>query len=205
MTEISYVVVGDTSRVTDAVSLAEDLGASLALDKDRRWGPGTNHIRAWVLGNTEICDWVVVVEDDAILCTDFLLHAEKALQDAPTPLVSFYLGTNYPSHLAHRAKEVVEHAEKYHLEWVKLNTLNHAVCVAIRQNYVDDMLNFVTRRRSRPIDENITEWAQIRRIQASYPTLSLVDHRDEEPVIRQNQRSDATPRSLPRRALRFRG
>ncbi|QEM41561.1 n-acetylglucosaminyltransferase [Gordonia phage Forza] len=205
MTEISYVVVGDSSRTEDALNLAEDLGASLALDKDRRWGPGVNHMRAWILGNTSECDWIVVVEDDAILCTDFLLHAEKALEDAPTPLVSFYLGTNYPSHLARKAKELVEHAEKYHLEWVKLYTLNHAVCVAIQQTHVDDMLDYVSKLKKRPIDEAITEWAQRRRIEASYPTVSLVDHRDETPVIQQQERSDTTARTLPRRALRFRG
>lgn len=205
MTAVSYTVVGDSRRKILATRLADRLEASLALDVDGRWGPGVNHARAWVLGNTEKCDWICVIEDDAILCTDFIRLSEKALANAPTPVVSFYLGSNYPTNLAPRAVEVQRHAEDNKQDWLQLNTLNHAVCVAIRESHVDDMLRYVTDRPKLDIDAAMSEWAQVRGIKVSYPTVSLVDHLDDEPVIDQHKRSDHQSRGKPRKALRFLG
>lgn len=205
MTIVSYAVVGDSRRKILATRLADRLDASLALDVDGRWGPGVNHIRAWVLGNTEKCDWICVIEDDAILCTDFIRLSEKMLTNAPTPVVSFYLGSNYPTNLASRAVEMQKHAEENKHEWLQLNTLNHAVCVAIKVCWVDDMLKYVANRPKLDIDAAISEWTQIRGIKVSYPTASLVDHLDDESVIDRNKRSDRQDRGKPRKALRFLG
>ena len=202
---ISYVVVGDSRRKILATRLADRLNASLALDIDGRWGPGVNHIRAWVLGNTEKCDWICVLEDDAILCTDFLRQAEKTLSNAPSSVVSFYLGSNYPSSLAPRAAQMQKHAEENKSDWLQLNTLNHAVGIAIQQARVDDMIEYVTKRSKLDIDAAMSEWAQVRQIPVSYPTASLVDHLDDEPVITRKNRSDQGVRNLPRKARRFLG
>lgn len=204
MSNISYVVIGDTRRKDRAVDLAHKLNASLALDTDGRWGPTVNHRRGWTLGNTEKCDWVVVIEDDAILCDNFLDNARDALDNAPTPLVSFYLGTSYPAHLVCKAEQMLEKAENEGDDWLQLDTLNHAVCVALRVPLVDSMLDYVAERR-RPIDEAITEWAQSMRVKVSYPVISLVNHLDDETIIAQNQRSDRVKRDKPRKAFRFLG
>lgn len=202
MGSISYVVIGDTRRKEKAINLANKLNASLALDNDGRWGPTVNHCRGWTLGNTEKCDWIVVIEDDAILCNNFLENVAVALENAPTPLVSFYLGTSYPTHLVAKAQAALEKAENQGDEWVLLRTLNHAVCVALRQPLVESMLEYVVSRKL-PIDEAITEWAKSLRIQASYPVMSLVDHLDDDTIIEQNQRSDSVKRLKPRKAFRF--
>ena len=204
MLNISYVVVGDHRRLDRATSLANDLCASLALDKDGRWGPGVNHMRAWILGNTTKCDWICVLEDDAVLCTEFLKHAEEALRNAPSPLVSFYLGTNYPSNKAARAEAEVSAAVEAERDWITLPSLNHGVCIALRQEHVNSMIEYATKSK-RPIDEAINEWSQMRRIKTSYPTYSLVDHLDEDILITNSQRSDRQERLLPRRAIKFRG
>lgn len=202
---ISFVVVGDYRRLDLATRLAKDIGCSLALDVDHRWGPGINHIRAWVLGNTTTCDWVCVIEDDAILCDDFVKQAEQALMTAPSPLVSFYLGTSYPPHRVKIAESELSRSIDEDRDWVTLATLNHAVCVALRQDYVSDMIDYVAKRPGVPIDDAISEWALMKHVPVNYPVDSLVDHLDSEPVISANDRGDSTARTLPRRAMRFRG
>lgn len=201
---INYAVVGDTRRIDLAISLTYSLEASLALDKNGQWGPGVNHRRAWTIANSEDADWIVVLEDDAELCKDFLKHAERALSEAPTDVVSFYLGTNYPIPHAQVAERRVLEAESLGQRWIEMSTLNHAVAVAVRQSHVRDMLHFVA-TQDLPIDEAITQWAKVRRIRVSYPIVSLVDHMDHFSVIDQKDRSDSVERRLPRRALRFLG
>ncbi|AKJ72561.1 glucosyltransferase [Gordonia phage GMA2] len=202
---VNYTVVGDTRRKSQALDLVEKLDASLALDSHGRWGPGINHLRAWVLGNTLKSDWIAVIEDDAILCDDFVEKVDKLLETAPTDVVSLYLGTGYPRHLVRSAQSAVELAESRGENWLTLHTLNHAVCVLVRQSRVNDMLSVILPRRHHAADEAISEWAQLRGIRISYPTVSLVDHRDEEPIISSSKRSDNEKRSLARRAFRFLG
>lgn len=181
--------------------LADQLEASVALDNGS-WGPGVNHVRAWRLAQHEDAEWVCVVEDDAILCSEFHRHAIEALSATQTNVVSFYLGTNYPTHLARKARSAVLEAERVGKRWVNLATLNHAVCVAVRAEYVDLMLERVV-KSNQAIDDAISEWAQMRRFQVGYPIPSLVDHRDEPTLI--ENRTDSVIRAKPRRAIRFLG
>ncbi|QBZ72701.1 glucosyltransferase [Gordonia phage Phendrix] len=201
MTEISYVVVGDSRRARRAYNLAGRLGASVALDLEGKWGPGINHRRAWILGNTEKCDWIVVMEDDAILCTNFLEKAEKALVDAPTDIVSFYLGTGYPLQHQSEIRRRVAIADETDASWIQMRSMNHAVCIAMKQELVTPMLDHVATSR-KPIDEAIGKWARTQQILVSYPVESLVDHADEETLIKH---PDGIARTKPRRAIRFAG
>lgn len=202
MTVISYVVVGDTRREAQAKALANKLHAPLALDTAGRWGPSANHLRAWILGNTEPCDWICVIEDDAILCNDFLTKAEKTLCDTSHQAVSFYLGTNYPTNLAPFAEKKAKSAAERGDTWIELSTLNHAVAVAIRQTHAAKLIEYLERSKS-STDEAINQWLQMRRYRVCYPLPSLVDHLDEQSIIAPQSRSDRKDRVLPRKAVFF--
>lgn len=195
---VSTAVVAHSARKHHAYDLAATLDASLAYDPAGTYGPGTNHRRAWQLANTSAAHWIMVVEDDALPCADFINQLAALLPTAPTPVVSLYLGTNYPPHLAPRALRAQAEAARQGEPWLTLATCNHAVALAIRQPLVDHMLANID--TDLPIDEAISDWATQHGHAISYPTISLVDHRDEPTVI---NHPDGQPRSLPRRAIAY--
>lgn len=198
MVSVSAVVVAHTARTAHAYPLAQTLGASLVMDDGSLGGRG-NHARAWQLHDTA-SDWCLVAEDDAILCTNFMPRLTELLPTAPSPVVSLYLGTGYPLHLVEQAAHAQADAELRGDDWLTLPTMNHAVAIAIRQSLVADMLTCID--LSLPIDEGIGAWARQAGHEVSYPTLSLVDHRDEPTLT---QHPDGIGRTRPRRALRFAG
>lgn len=198
---VATAVVAHSGRAAHAYDLAATLGASIAMD-DGTIGPGHNHLRAWTL--TRHGDWALVIEDDAILATNFTGHLHRLLPTAPTPIVSLYLGTNYPPHLYPAALEADEAARHAGEDWATLPTMNHAVAIAIRGNLVDDMIRTVAPAVALdvPIDRAIGDWAAHRDTQISYTCPSLVDHRDEPTLI---AHPDGHARSKPRKAIRFAG
>ncbi|MGP3708500.1 hypothetical protein [Gordonia paraffinivorans] len=195
---VSTAIVAHHTRKAWATDLAIATDASLALDPGL-WGPGHNHRRAWQLANTTAADWILVIEDDAILCTNFTARLHAALETAPTPVVSLYLGTNYPTRYATTTTQAITQADQTGAHWITQPTLNHAVAVAIQQHHVTPMLNH-TEHTNKPIDEAITQWMRTNNIRCSYTHPSLVDHRDNDTVI-----DGRTPRLLPRKAHRFAG
>lgn len=197
---VSTAIVAHSTRKAQAFDLAITLDASIAYDLGD-CGPGVNHRRAWQLANTPAADWVCVIEDDAILCTDFRAQLEQTLSTAPTPVVSLYLGTGYPLHLVEVAQRAADQAASRGEQWITLPTCNHAVALCIRQDLVADMLEH-TESSSLPIDEAIGAWARDRRRQISYPVVSLVDHADGPTVI---AHPDGIARTRARRAIKFEG
>lgn len=197
---VSTAIVAHSTRKAQAFDLAITLDASIAYDLGDH-GPGANHRRAWQLANTSAADHVLVIEDDAVLCSNFRDRLAALLDSAPTPIVSLYSGTSYPLHLADQAANAATQAEANGHDWFTLPTLNHAVAVCIRQDHVDSMLDH-TNGSPLPIDEAIGAWASDHHTAVSYTAPSLVDHADGPTVI---DHPDGLGRTLPRRAIRFAG
>lgn len=195
---ISTAVVAHTIRKAHAFDLAIALDASVAYDMGEH-GPGVNHRRAWELANTSAADWVLVIEDDAVLCSEFRDRLADALATAPTPVASLYLGTGYPLHLVDQAAEAMRHARAQQEPWLTLSTLNHAVAICIQQHLVADMLDH-TADTDLPIDEAIGHWATTTGTLISYSVPSLVDHRDQPPIT---AHPDGLGRTRARRAIAF--
>lgn len=197
---ISTAVVAHSARKAQAFDLAIQLDASVAYDLGEH-GPGTNHRRAWELANTSAADWVLVVEDDAVLCTDFRKQLEKLLPTTPTPVVSLYAGTNYPYIKCDMAAHAAAQAEAQGTPWFTMRDMHHAVAICIRQHLVASMLDH-THHSHMPIDEAIGAWAQAHDIKVSYTHPQLVDHADGATIT---AHPDGITRTRPRKALKFAG
>lgn len=81
-----------TERFDRAVALARQLkNCSIIVDPDGLWKGGSrNQLRTWEALKADPPGWALAVEDDAILHPDFWDRANRLLQTAPSPVVSFY-------------------------------------------------------------------------------------------------------------------
>lgn len=184
------VVVAHTARQAMADSLAADVGAAHVCLDDGTLGAEHNHRRAWDWHNTHTRDgFALVLEDDAVPVPGFRDQLTAALDAAPAPIVSLYLGTGHPrQHQPLIERAIV--AAGHDVDWLIADHLLHAVAVAIRADLLPIALD------DRPTDEAISAWARARRHPIAYCWSSLVDHADEPSVItaRADHRTDTRPR-----------
>lgn len=186
-------IVGHTARRQQAEALAERIGAWLSLD-DGTLGCEGNHRRVLAHLAEVDADHVVVLEDDAQPVEDFHTQVAAALDAAPAPVISFYLGTGYPLRWQGAIRRALQRADHQDAAWITSTRLLHAVGYAIRGDIIDDLLDHMP---PLPIDEAITAWCKTRGHQVAYTVPSLVDHADHDTVITRR-----APRRRPRRAHR---
>lgn len=119
----------------------------------------------------------MVLEDDALHVSSWHAQLEAALETAPTPIVSFYLGRLRPP----TCLDALDKADANDAHWIVSNHCLHAVALAIRTELVDDMLRAL--RAYLPIDQAIGRWARQRAHEVAWAP-SLVDHADIGSLIR---------------------
>lgn len=193
-------VVGDVRRKTQAYDLAASLDADLVLDTQAS-GLTANGQRAWTAAAMTNAEWTVVVEDDAIPCTDFNTHLTTALENAPCDVVSLYCGTSYPLQAQDVYRQAITLANQHGDHYLTLPNLWHTVGVAIRTHLVRHMIEHIA-DTTLPLDEAITTWMHTTNRPVAYTWPSLVDHRDDTTII---NHPDGLGRTMPRRAWRFAG
>ena len=142
--------------------------------------------------------WSVVLEDDAIPVENFRPQLDEALDNAPTPIVSLYLGRKRPPHLQDFIRQAIHHADQQDACYITATAMLHAVGVAIRTDLVQPMLD-ATESVAPPWDYTIGTWAQAEHHTISYLVPSLVDHADDDTLI---THPDKMPRAKGRTAWR---
>ena len=182
---IEYAVVGHHSRRESATKLARTLNAALAMDEG---GTGSlrNHDLAWMMAYNPDADWIVVLEDDAILLNDFERHVQEALQHVPRDgAVSFYTGTGQP--FRYPVSAAVKKALRRGASWLRANSLYWGPAVALPVHHVQPMLRFV-KDIDRPYDQRLGLYLLANRYPCFYTMPSLVDHQDGESLIQASDR-----------------
>lgn len=190
---ISIAVVAHTTRHAMAYALAEHVSADYLTVDDGTLDAAGNHANAWQWHtNNTPTGWAVVLEDDAQPVPHFRAQLTAALNAAPAPIVSLYLGTNYPRHWQTRIRNTLDTHPTAH--WLISDHLLHAVAVAIHAELLPITLDH------RPTEDAITRWARQHQHPIAYCIPSIVDHADTSTTI--THRHDPTPRNQPRRAWR---
>ena len=196
-------IVAHIDRLYQAEALADTVNAEYINVDDGTLGCNANHKRVWKHLHTHASDeWLIVLEDDAVPVNDFLAQAHAALAQAPTPVVSFYLGRHHIPTLdvEHDKQQAILKAEAADASWITSRELHHAVAVAIRRGYAEAMLHHVDQIGDFfPIDEAIGHWARNNGIDISYTWPSLIDHADMPTLFRHH---DKLPRPPGRVAYR---
>ena len=167
----------------DALSLAEKIQAeAITIDMDGM-GCTENHCRALEWLNESQGDWVCVLEDDALITNNFRQQLEMAVAKAPSPIVSLYLGRGRPKGAQHLiAKAIVQNpSSTIDHNWIVSTYMLHAVGYVIRKSLLPELIEWL--QEQEPIDEAISDFAQQNHLAISYTRPSLIDHRDDQPVI----------------------
>lgn len=168
---IPLAIVAHKSRSLRAEKLADVLKAEFIATDDGTLGPGANHDVAWQWHSQDNASpWSVVLEDDAVPVKGFREQLAMALEAAPSPVVSLYLGRGRPPHV----QPAIMRVAATEANWWQAHTLLHCVGVAIKTALIGDML--AERIRGLPIDESIGNWADYRQLIVSYCNPSIVDH-----------------------------
>lgn len=192
-TQVKFVVVAHHKRIKAARKLCGRLDAHLLIDYDDH-GANWNHRRAleWANGQQS---HVVVVEEDALPVDEFISAAYDWIEQYPSELISFYLGTGRPPQYQLEIASKLIAADKVQAEFITLPRLIHGVCYSVPPQHIARVLSRWD--NSKPADYAVGDAYGGCVI---YPCYSLVDHADGEPVERHPDGSSRTER---RRAWRL--
>jgi hypothetical protein len=188
-------IVAHNARATHAHQLMEQVGATYMSMDNGTLGCEGNHRKVWDWLAGRDTTWSVVLEDDCVPCDDFTAQLEQVLSVAPTPIVGLYLGTGTPPGWQQDIQTARDNHPDAHWYSTRFNLIN-AVGVAIRTNLLP-----LTVQAGLPVDQGIANWCRTNHHTVAYVNPSIVDHRDEQPVIK--DRHDGVRRDKPRKAWAF--
>ena len=119
----------------------------------------------------------LVLQDDAILCDNFIERAEALLKE-PDAVYSFYLGARK----AHKFPKVESE--------IKTNWLSWGVAVCIPTKIIPHMMGWCSVQPSDvPDDTRIARYCKAKGISVIYPLPSIVNHRHDEQSLVGNANS----------------
>lgn len=176
MNNISVVVMANRKRESWALDLSKQLGnCPIAWDPHPRFNIGNiweNCKRAWMLQDKKK-KWGIVIQDDAILCKDFLKKAEEHLERAEKLgcAVQFYIGNN--PHYEEQFRENLRNG------YVIKPELSWGVAIALPTELIFEMISFGDSYRGWQDDIKIKHFLLKKQISTYYALPGLVDHRQE--------------------------
>lgn len=181
-------VVAHISRVRLADKLIRKVHAECCSVDKGHYGPQVNHHRVWsrLAKITEPNEWAIVLEDDAVVQDGFREQAQAAFDSLPyeASLASLYLGQKRPPHWQERVAQAVGKARAEDASWIVSEAVLHGVAICMRGNMIHNMLDFVTRDSSLPIDDAIRYFSQSNSVECWYSHPSIVDHMDVPTIVK---------------------
>lgn len=200
----SIAIVAHPSRSTIAHALGAAVQADLMSWDSTRIGCEANHLQAWEYLAECGTDWGVALEDDVYVVRYFRDQLRQVLEVAPSPVVSLYLGRGHPHGGESDWQNRIAAKIASDVCWLTAESLLSAQGYAIASPLIPDMLSTVrplATDEGLPIDEAISWWCQERNILVAHCRPSIVNHRDETPLIQ--TRKDGQPRTAERVAWLF--
>lgn len=197
----AIAVVAHTKRADQAHQLMETVGAQYMAMDNGTYGCNANHIRCWTYLAKQPTQWSLVLEDDAQPINGFTDQLDQALRQAPTGIVSFYLGnpTWWKPNIPDRARRLTnagQQADTTNASWIITNEFLHGVGIAVRTSFIPDMLNGLSATTA--IDYAIRDWATHTNRDIAHAWPSLLDHADQPTLIQRLRRNNQ-----PRKAWRI--
>lgn len=180
---LSVKIMAHKKRAQHIPHLLEQLGLTdddVIWDrKSDRWDTGR---RAWEAID-QSADFGCVLQDDAIVCKDFIAGMEKALPHLPEKcLVSPYTGTRRPT--ASRVERAVNEARAAKAAWIKMPSLNWGVGIVAPTDIINKMLPWCDKQTYPNYDRRIGRFAiDVMRLPTYCTWPSLVDHRDDDSLV----------------------
>lgn len=167
--------------IRDAIGMVSwDRVAEPSSIGEQRWKTGRT---AWMLHDSD-ADWHVVLQDDAVVCDDFLAGFSEALDHLPDEAVvaSAYCGSKRPGQIPFT--RLARQARTDDASWLRSMQVWWGVAIAARTETIEPMLEWCDAKTGSPYDSRIG--AYYRRVLDTdcwYTWPSLVDHRDGPSLI----------------------
>lgn len=178
---VSVAIMAHPARERHMSYLLSKLGQNTRIvwdEKQDRWDTGRRSMLAYDPAATHH----VVVQDDALVCKDFVKGVEKALAVVPPMYpVCFYTGRVRPS--AERITRMVNVAHQQHTTWLQLDGPLWGVAVAVPVPLIPEMIEFCDRPINAGIknyDSRMATYFTAKKIPVWYSLPSLVSHRTGE-------------------------
>lgn len=183
MTTLSVKIMAHEKRAGYIPGLVEQLGITdedVTWDrKNNRWDTGR---RAWEAID-QTADWGCVIQDDALVCRDFIAGMEKALDTLDDDyVVTPYVGTRRP--MAHRVEAAVKSATLHDASWIKMPALNWGVAIILPTSIINAMLPWCDKQRYPNYDRRVGRYCiDVLKMPTMCTWPSLVDHRDDKSLV----------------------
>lgn len=172
---LSVALMAHPSRSKFITALERKLaGVEVVLDqRNDRWDTGRRSLLAYDPAATHH----LVVQDDAILCRDFLAGAELVAAAAGTERpVGLYIGKVRPH--ATTVTPAVQHALTVGAPWLEMEGPWWGVALIVPTQHIDELVAWGDQRpRIKNYDRRITAFYAAQGIDCWYTIPSLVDHR----------------------------
>jgi hypothetical protein len=157
-------------------SLLEKLGP-VPVTWDASDGIWENRKRATISFNEEATHHLVL-QDDSILCRDFLKELEKQIEQRPNHIISLYYGNRL------RARELAENNFKN--GGVEADWLWWGLAVVVPTKLIPDLIKYADNIDIPQDDTRMAMFIRNRGLKVWYPLPSLVDHRNVGSLIGDN-------------------
>jgi hypothetical protein len=175
---LSYTIMAHKKRERWVPDLQAQLeNCSVTWDKfNDRHETGLRAIRSYDANATHH----VVVQDDALLCGDFVETAHNALRYVPESCpVSFYTGRVKPH--SHEFSQIHEAAKREGASFISGKGPWWGVAIAFPVDSIDDLAEFYSKADNIPnYDRRSARFYESRGIPCYYSLPSIVDHRVED-------------------------
>lgn len=190
--KLSSSIMAHPDRAGSVNDLNDALGGWVPISWDMEGAPSGDHDRVWRnaraawLMHDPAADWHVLLQDDAVVCDDFLAGMAAALDHVPqtNAIVSPYLGRG--RHVPQKWARLAERADGEGAAWVVTQKLMWGVCIAIPTRHIADMIAFADRRPGIPDDMRVAGWVTRTAREVWYTWPSLVDHREVPSLTKHN-------------------
>jgi hypothetical protein len=169
--------------------VAWDIEGPPSGDSDRVWRTAR---AAWQLADPD-ADWHVLIQDDALVCPDFLEGLERALEHVPPDAtVCPYLGQGGAAPL--KWLRLGAEADRRGASFVVSGSLMWGVAICLPVPLINDMIVRADTMHRVPDDMRVAGWTKRRGGEVWYTWPSLVDHRPVPSITKH--------RAADRRAVR---
>jgi hypothetical protein len=179
---IAYRVVAVPERLERAERLSRAVGGKVILDEYHE-GTFPTHRRA--LHSAVDASHVVVLEDDAIVCGDFIEHVTRLVEERPDHLLGLYVGRRFPKGPQGAIGEMVEKRPAWLDHEILTSRLWWAVGYVMPVADIPFVLERLAEANQHPwlnTDMRLGRW-HVEQGRLSYPFPSPVDHDDTLPSI----------------------
>lgn len=154
-----------------ARNLSQEIQAPIIYDRENNiWDTCR---RAW-LAHPLDCEFALVLQDDAVVCSDFKKELKKLVSNGD------YIYSLYSSNMVEDRLKAAKIRGENH---ITTQHIYNEIALCMRSEYIMEMVEFCDSREAQN-DHEITKWAWRKGLKIYYPYQSLVDHRDIQSIYR---------------------